>query len=118
MHKKNGEGCIEILGFSLRLILDVAAHEYYKLNPVQGQNQDDLYKKYLKLLKNSATAQEDKNSLGVDVDINNLISESNVEALLAKLAHGSVRTDIAMVLRLSRIIGKLLKIHFSAEVKK
>ncbi len=117
MHKKNGEGCVEILGFSLRLILDVAAHEYYKLNPVQGQNQDDLYKKYLKLLKNSVTAQEDKNSLGIDVDISNLISESNVEALLAKLAHGSVRTDISMVLRLSKIIGHLLKIHFSAEVK-
>lgn len=118
MHKKKGEGCVEILGFSLRLILDVAAHEYYELNPVQGQNQDDLYKKYLKLLKNSVTAQEDKNSLGVDVDISNLISESNVEALLAKLAHGSVRTDIAMVIRLSKIIGHLLKIHFSAEVKK
>lgn len=118
MHKQNGEGCVEILGFSLRLILDVAAHEYYKINPVQGQNHDDLYKKYIKLLKNSVSVQEDKNSLGVDVDISNLINESNVEALLAKLAHGSVRTDISMVLRLSRIIGHLLKIHFSAEVKK
>lgn len=118
MHKRNNEGCVEILGFSLRLILDVAAHEYYKLNPVENQNQDDLYKQYIKLLKSTASNQEDKNSLGVDVEIKSLISEHNVEALLAKLAHGSVRTDIAMVLRLSRIIGQLLKIHFSAEIKK
>lgn len=115
LHQKNGVGCAEILGFSLRLILDVAAHEYYKLNPVEGQNQDDLYKQYLKVLKATTPNQEDKNSLGVDVDIKNLINEHNVEALLAKLAHGSVRTDIAMVLRLSRIIGQLLKIHFAAE---
>lgn len=115
LHKKNGEGYTEILGFSLRLILDIAAREYYNANPVDGQNQDDLYKQYLKVLKASTANQEAKNSLGVDVDIKNLISEHNVEALLAKLAHGSVRTDISMVLRLSRIIGQLLKIHFSAE---
>lgn len=118
LHQKSGKGYAEILGFSLRLILDVAAHEFYKLNPVDGQNQDDLYKKYIKVLKATAPNQEDKNSLGIDTDIKNLISEHNVEALLAKLAHGSVRTDIAMVLRLSKIIGQMLKIHFASEDEK
>ncbi|MDO9282431.1 MAG: hypothetical protein Q7T88_08635 [Methylotenera sp.] len=115
LHTSSGQGYVEILGFSLRLILDVAAHEYYKLNPVEGQHQDDLYKQYIKLLKKSASNKQDKASLGIDVDINNLIDENNLEAFLAKLAHGSVRTDISMILRLSKIIGHLLKIHFSTK---
>ena len=115
IHKKDERGCVEILGFSLRLILDVAAKEYFKMNPVEVKNQDDLYKKYIKLLRTSSMTQEDKTVLGIDNDIKNLIDETNLEAFLAKLAHGSVRIDMGMVLRLSKVIGQLLKIHFSAE---
>lgn len=115
VHKKDGKGCVEVLGFSLRLILDVAAKEYYKSNPVDGINQDDLYKKYIRLLKSMPMSQGDKTELGINTDIGNLIAEENLEAFLAKLAHGSVRVDIGMVLRLSKIIGQLLKIHFSIE---
>ncbi len=118
IHKKDGKGCVEVLGFSLRLILDVAAKEYYKLNPVEGLNQDDLYKKYIKALKSMPMSQEDKNELSINTDISNLIAAENLEAFLAKLAHGSVRVDIGMVLRLSKIIGQLLKIHFSADSSK
>lgn len=115
LHTSSGQCYVEVLGFSLRLILDVAAHEYYKLNPVEGQHQDDLYKQYIKLLRKPASNKLDKTSLGIDVDIINLIDENNLEAFLAKLAHGSVRTDISMILRLSKIIGHLLKIHFSTK---
>ena len=119
VHKKDGRGCVEILGFSLRLILDVAAKEYYRENPIVGiTNQDDLYKKYLKMLKSQPMSQQDKNEFSINTDISNLIAEENLEAFLAKLAHGSVRVDIGMVLRLSKIIGQLLKIHFSAESTK
>ena len=117
LHTTGGQGYVEILGFSLRLILDVAAHEYYKENPVEGQNQDDLYKQYIRLLKKSASSKLDETSLGIDIDIVNLIDEMNLQAFLAKLAHGSVRTDISMILRLAKIIGHLLKIHFSSKVE-
>ena len=117
LHQKKGHGYVEVLGFSLRLILDVAAHEYFQQNPVDGQNEDALYKKYIKLLKKSAS-QKDKNTTSLDTEIDSLINEENVEALLAKLAHGSVRPHINMVLNLSKIIGQLLKVHFSAESKK
>lgn len=115
VYKKEGKGCVEILGFSLRLILDVAAKEHYKLNPIEGLNQDDLYKKYIKLLRSMPMSAKDKNELGINTNICNLIAGENLEAFLAKLAHGSVRVDIGMVLRLSKIIGQLLKIHFSVE---
>lgn len=119
IHKQDNAGCVEILGFSLRLILDVAAKEYYKLNPTEGAtNQDDLYKKYLKLLKSQPMSQEDKNELGINTDIDNLINQENLEAFLSKLAHGSVRVDIGTVLRLSKIIGQLLKVHFAVETAK
>lgn len=116
IHQKDERGCVEILGFSLRLILDVAAKEYFKMHPVEVQSQDDLYKKYLKKLKSLPLSQEDKNALGIDNDIKNLIDETNLEAFLAKLAHGSVRTNMGTVMSLSKIIGKLLKIHFSNEL--
>ena len=116
IHKKDERGCVEILGFSLRLILDVAAKEYFKMHPAEEQSQDDLYKKYLKKLKSLPLPQEDKNALGIDNDIKNLIDETNLEAFLAKLAHGSVRANMGTVMSLSKIIGKLLKIHFSNEL--
>lgn len=116
IHQKDERGCVEILGFSLRLILDVAAKEYFKMHPVEVQSQDDLYKKYLKKLKSLPLSQEDKNALGIDNDIKNLIDETNLEAFLAKLAHGSVRANMGTVMSLSKIIGKLLKIHFSNEL--
>ena len=86
------------------------------MHPVEVQSQDDLYKKYLKKLKSLPLPQEDKNALGIDNDIKNLIDETNLEAFLAKLAHGSVRANMGTVMSLSKIIGKLLKIHFSNEL--
>lgn len=103
--------CVEILGFSMRLILDVAAREYFSKNPTLGKK-DDMYKDYIKLIK-SKINQKDKNTLSLDKSIKSLIEEENVEGLLAKLAHGSVRASMQMVLNLSYIVGPILKIHFA-----
>lgn len=104
--------CVEILGFSMRLILDVAAREYFTKNPDPKLKRDDIYKEYIKLVK-SHVSQKDKNTLSLDTSIKNLIEEVNVEALLSKLAHGSVHANIQMVLTLSNIVGSILKIHFA-----
>jgi hypothetical protein len=96
----------------MRLILDVAAHEYFEKNPKEGQNKDAVYKDYLKLIKSGAT-QKNKNTLSVDRAIKNLIEEEKVEALLGKLAHNSIQVSMDMILNLSFIIGPILKIHFS-----
>lgn len=104
--------CVEILGFSMRLILDVAAREYFTENQNPGVKKDDIYREYIKLIK-SQVNQKDKNTLSLDKSIKNLIEEDNVEALLAKLAHGSVHANIQMVLNLSYIVGSILKIHFA-----
>jgi len=111
--KSKGTGhYIEILGFSMRLILDVAAREYFTKNSSSGLKKDAIYKEYIKLIK-SLVNQKDKNTLSLDKTIKNLIEEENVEALLAKLAHGSVHANMQMVLNLSYIIGSILKIHFT-----
>jgi len=110
--KSKGTGrCVEILGFSMRLILDVAAREYFTKNPNPRLKKDDIYKEYIKLVK-SQVAQKDKNTLSLDKSIKNIIEEENVVALLAKLAHGSVHANMQMVLNLSYIVGSILKIHF------
>lgn len=111
---KKSDKFVEILGFSMRLILDVAAREYFSQNPKVNQKQDAIYKEYLKLIKGQIL-QKDKTTLSVDKSIKNLIEEENVEALLGKLAHASIRTSHEMVLNLSYIIGPILKIHFSKE---
>lgn len=105
---------VEILGFSMRLILDVAAHEYFSKNPKEGLKKNAIYKEYLKLIK-EGVLPKDKNTLSVDKSIKNLIEEENVEALLAKLAHGSIRPSIEMVLNLSFIICPILNVHFAKE---
>lgn len=111
--KSKGTGrYVEILGFSMRLILDVAAREYFSKNHKAGLKQDDTYKEYIKLLKAQAN-QKDKNTLSIDPSIKSLIEEEKVEALLAKLAHGSVHASMEMVLNLSFIVGTILKIHFA-----
>lgn len=109
---KGTERYVEILGFSMRLILDIAAREYFTKNPSHGLKKDDIYKEYIKLFK-SQVNQKDKNTLSLDKSIKNLIEEENVEALLAKLAHGSVHANMGMVLNLSFIVGSILKIHFA-----
>lgn len=109
---KGTERYVEILGFSMRLILDVAAREYFTKNPSPGLKRDDIYKEYIKLIK-SKVNQKDKSTLSLDKSIKSLIEEENVEALLAKLAHGSVHTSMQMVLNLSYIVGPILKIHFT-----
>jgi hypothetical protein len=109
---KGSTRCVEILGFSLRLILDVAAHEYFEQHPKEGQAKDNVYRDYLRIIKQGATVRN-KNSLAIDKAIKNLIEEENVEALLAKLAHGTIQSSMETVLNLSFIIGPILKIHFS-----
>lgn len=110
---KNTGRFVEILGFSMRLILDVAAREYFsKKKYAKILKQDDVYKEYIKLIKDKVS-QKDKTTLSIDSSIKNLIEEPNVEALLAKLAHGSVHASMQMVLNLSYIVGPILKIHFS-----
>ncbi len=104
----NKERYAEILGFSLRLILDVAAREYFK----DDNKKDNLYKKYLKVLKNKSL-QKDKNTLSVDSGTKKILEAENVEAFLGKFAHGSICVSMSSVIHLSQIIAKILKIHFS-----
>lgn len=102
----------EILGMSMRLLLDVAAHEYFAANPSQKKSRNNEYAEYIKIIKGLCTAKG-KNTISVDPSITILIQESNMEAFLPKLAHGVAHCSRAAVLTLSLIIGPILTIHFS-----
>lgn len=115
LYNKKQKGFVEILGFSLRLLLDVAANEYYVLNPARDVGSKNQYKKFIKLLKDEACHSSDKNSLAIDLHMKNIIEGENVAALLSKLAHGNMRAHIDLILGLSVIIGPLLKKYFSDE---
>ncbi len=111
---KESGNFIEILGVSMRLILDVAAREYFEQNPRTGLKADAMYNEYYKLIKKQINSS-DENTLALDPAIINLIEETKVEALLAKLAHGNIRPSLSTIQNLSFIIGPILKTHFSKD---
>lgn len=106
---QNLEAILPILGMSLRLILDVAAREYYRSNG-SSSNEDALYKKFIGEIK------KEYKSLGRSEDLNfislNDIFTINFEAYLGKYAHGNIIYDKPTILKVSKIIGEILEKYF------
>lgn len=91
--------------------MDIAAREYFDENHTELRNKDAVYKDYLRIIKQTVN-QKDKNTLSFDNSIKNLLETENVEALLGKLAHGSIRPNMEMILNLSEIIAPNIKKTF------
>ncbi|ANT65975.1 hypothetical protein [Prosthecochloris sp. CIB 2401] len=106
--------CIEILGMSMRLLLDVAAKEYYESNPDPKVKDDAKYRSYLKVIKDQL-CQSLKNTLSVDSNIKGFLSEGTLEAHLGKLAHGNIHCTDDTLKLMAKIIGPILEIHFKEE---
>jgi len=106
------EVVLPIIGMSLRLILDVAAREYYKENKDEKFNENAPYKSFLKLIKKQFKnnfAKEKSNYLALS---DWLSSENNFEALLAKYAHGDIEFRKQDVINNSLIIADILDLFF------
>lgn len=106
--------CIEILGMSMRLLLDVAAKEYYRSSPDPKMKDDAKYRSYLKVIK-ECLDQESKNSFSLDSNIQGFLSEGTLEAHLGKLAHGSIHCTDDTLKLMAKIVGPILEIHFKEQ---
>lgn len=106
--------CIEILGMSMRLLLDVAANEYYESYPDPKVKSDAKYRSYLKVIKGKLS-QQDKNTLSLDSNIQVFLTEGALEANLGKLAHGNIHCTDDTLKLMAKIIGPILEIDFKEE---
>ncbi len=99
---------LPVLGMSLRLLLDVAARE------LLGIDEDKAYKKLMeKAKKEMKIKKEDKNFL---VLTNSWLDEKeNVEGIFSKYAHGNIPVDEGNLIKLSKIVGDILKFYFNKE---
>ena len=102
---------LPILGFSLRLFLDIVAREYYEENDPEQANKDEAYSSFLKevvkpeIKSNSSLLLKNDYSLIADW-INGSVS---FEALLGKWAHGSATATLDAIIRCSEIIGFIVR---------
>lgn len=102
---------LPIIGMSMRLITEVAARVYFDdTDPVKAKK-DQLYNDFLKLAKKEMSLeQESKNYLSLTTDW--LDGGNNLEALLAKYAHGNITISKDGILKSSFIIGEVLEHYF------
>jgi hypothetical protein len=103
---------LPIIGMSLRLILDVAAREYYKKNKDEKINENAPYKSFLTLIKKQFKNKFEKEISNYLALSDWLSSESNFEALLAKYAHGDIEFRKQDVINNSLIIADILELLF------
>jgi len=103
---------LPILGMSMRLLLDIAAREYYRENNDENANVNAPYKKFLKAIKkhfNNELKKEKSNYLALS---DSLSSDINFEALLAKYAHGDIEFRKQDIIKNSLIIADILNLYF------
>ena len=103
---------LPIIGMSLRLILEVAGRVHFEEIGSENSDKDSVYKKFLKQAKKSMS----KSNINFLSITQNWIDEKvNMEAILAKYAHGSVPVDEGNILEQSEIVGDILEFYFSRD---
>ncbi|GAA4021633.1 hypothetical protein GCM10022386_00750 [Flavobacterium cheonhonense] len=102
---------LPIIGMSMRLITEVAARVYFDNTDPEKSNKDQLYNDFLKIAKKEMSLEkESKNFLSLTTDW--LDGSNNLEAILAKYAHGNITTSKDGILKSSFIIGEVLEHYF------
>lgn len=95
----------------MRLITEVAARVYFDISDPEKSKKDQLYNDFLKQAKKEMSLEkESKNFLSLTTDW--LDGSNNLEALLAKYAHGNITTSKDGILKSSYIIGEVLEHYF------
>ena len=110
--KTNLDIVLPIIGMSLRLILDVAAREYYKNNKDEKFDKNAPYKSFLKMIKNKFKNNGQKEITNYLALSDWLSSDYNLEALLGKYAHGDIEFRKEDVLKNSFIVADILELYF------
>ena len=104
---------LPILGMSLRLILDIAAREYYlehDKSKLTGNNCPfTIFLKEIKDKLKTGDSSKIVNTLSVSKTLN---SNVNLEAFMNHYAHGSIHYTKSDILELSKAIGEILECFF------
>ncbi len=109
---ENDPTILPIIGMSLRLITEVAARVYYSDKKDHNTaNQDKLYKAFLKKAKTDMHLSSEKSNF-LSLTGSWLDNKNNMEALLAKYAHGNVISSKSDIIESSKIIGDVLEFYF------
>lgn len=100
-----------IIAMSLRLIVDLAAKEYYMVN--EPTKTDKQFEDFLKLAKNEFKKQPTKEKVNyISLTTDWLSSKYNIEGILHTWAHGDLPANKSEVLKMSKIVGDILIIYF------
>ena len=109
---KNDENILQIVGMSLRLLIEIAARIYLEDEDVV--NKDKIYDQFLKKAKNEMEIKQDQiNFLSLTTGWIN--SKNNLEAILGKFAHGNIITSKSDILTSSYIIADILEFYFKKQ---
>lgn len=108
---KSNKEILPIIAMSLRLMLEVGARIYYdKYDPTQNKK-DQLLKGFLDIAKKEMKIDStDKNYLALTSEW--LDTKINLEAILAKYAHGSISYEKGTILKHSKIVGEIIEFYF------
>lgn len=108
---KNNSEVLPIIAMSLRLILEVGARVYYDESAPEENKKDQLLKGFLdKAKKDMKIDSTDKNYLALTSEW--LDTKINLEAILAKYAHGSISYEKGTILKHSKIVGEIIEFYF------
>lgn len=111
-NKNNGQNLeivLPIIGMSLRLILDVAAREYYSEKELKKENTP--YRKFLKEVKSKLRSDSCYKNLST-LTLSWIVNQENFENIMDHYAHDSVIYTENDVLKVSKIIGEILENFF------
>jgi len=108
---KNSDESLPIIAMSLRLILEVGARLYYDETDPQQNKKDQLLKGFLDVAKKDMKIDStDKNYLALTAEW--MDAKINLEAILAKYAHGSIAYDRGTILKNSKIVGEIIEFYY------
>lgn len=105
----NLEIVLPIIGMSLRLILDVAAREYYTEEELKKENTP--YRKFLKEVKSKFRDDNSYKNLST-LTLSWVVNQENFENIMDHYAHDSVVYTENDILKVSKIIGEILESFF------
>lgn len=108
-NENNFETVLPIIGISMRLILDVAAREYYTEEQLKKDNTP--YRTFLKEIKQKFRQDAKYKNLST-LTLSWVISDKNFENMIDHYAHDSIIYTKNDILQISKIIGEILECFF------
>lgn len=105
---------LPIVAFSMRLLLEICAQEYFKANNPDKDCKDGALKPFLKAAKKKM--QETAHFQEVnEITLNSewIDGRLNFEGILSKWAHGTLRADNESIVRISGLVGNIIRLMWS-----